>query len=288
MQVTVNDEMTLDLAEKTVGMLFKAYREKLSDNKYQNEGDNKNNSSKPELENDDPVQLKETLIKKEPEPVIRSNNGKWQIPFHFKTQAAQYQHAYGICRKHKLPYPEAIQKEKEGHDRVIEQNSAENLVQSLPPGWKEIIHQETKDSPTDTPATSTETIPAVQDLPAVPQEDDIIINIKGLDDDLINTLPDTRPPSNSDKGNLASQEKRAEQQTYELPVPVQDISSIPSTQIIVGKKVKQIKADRGQIFYGNGTVLARERNGEIISVRDGGGKIHKVDAKCLVFVPEAE
>jgi len=66
------------------------------------------------------------------------------------------------------------------------------------------------------------------------------------------------------------------------------MNAAPLNEIVTGLKVRQIKPDQGRQFFGVGTVVARERNGAIICVRNGGGRIHKIDAKCLEIVPAGE
>lgn len=53
---------------------------------------------------------------------------------------------------------------------------------------------------------------------------------------------------------------------------------------IVGWHVKQVKPDQGRQIFGTGKVVAR-RSGGIIEVRNGGGKLHKIDARCLAVIP---
>lgn len=59
----------------------------------------------------------------------------------------------------------------------------------------------------------------------------------------------------------------------------------PNT-IATGMHVRQIKPDQGRQIFGTAVVLARV--GDMIEVRNGGGKKHKIDARCLEIVPAGE
>lgn len=69
------------------------------------------------------------------------------------------------------------------------------------------------------------------------------------------------------------------------PVPV-TMDKAPACEIVTGLHVRQIKSDQGRQIFGTGVVLAR--HGGIVEVRNGGGKAHKIDAKCLEIVPTGE
>jgi len=53
-------------------------------------------------------------------------------------------------------------------------------------------------------------------------------------------------------------------------------------KIVTGVHVRQTRPDGGRQIFGTGTVIAR--HGEIIDVRNGGGKVHKILAACLEVV----
>lgn len=67
------------------------------------------------------------------------------------------------------------------------------------------------------------------------------------------------------------------------PAPVTMDALSPNT-IATGMHVRQIKPDQGRQIFGNALVLTR-RNGGLIEVRNGGGKKHVIDARCLEIVP---
>jgi hypothetical protein len=52
--------------------------------------------------------------------------------------------------------------------------------------------------------------------------------------------------------------------------------------IVIGAHVQQTRPDAGRMISGNGVVVGRR--GEIVDVRDGGGKVHKILAACLKVV----
>jgi hypothetical protein len=56
--------------------------------------------------------------------------------------------------------------------------------------------------------------------------------------------------------------------------------------IVPGIRVRQTKADGGRQIFGIGIVLAR--HGEIVEVRNGSGKIHKIQASCLEVISVGE
>jgi hypothetical protein len=62
--------------------------------------------------------------------------------------------------------------------------------------------------------------------------------------------------------------------------------SPPSDGIVTGIHVKQIRPDAGRQIFGTATVI--ERRGEIVSVRNGNGKVHKILAACLQAVGSTE
>lgn len=238
MQMTVSDELTLDLAEKTVGLLFKAYREQLNGNR----GDNKNNSTEETTVTDPPAA--------DPAPGVLLYN-KWQIPFSYKDDQKNYQKAYAVCRKYNLPYPEALKRAEEETNGVILQPAAENVETPQGPGWKDIIHNTAN------------------------QKHDPVIRMDGVSDELIALMPDARPESTVEKKNKIPP-----------PDPVM-MNTVPATTVVAGRHARQVKEDRGDLIYGRLLILARERLGAIIVVRDDDGKQRRIDARCLELLPEA-
>lgn len=59
-------------------------------------------------------------------------------------------------------------------------------------------------------------------------------------------------------------------------------SPAPVSTIVTGAHVRQTRPDAGRMISGNGVVVGRR--GEIVEVRDGGGKVHKILAAFLVVV----
>lgn len=66
------------------------------------------------------------------------------------------------------------------------------------------------------------------------------------------------------------------------------VNKAPASELVTGLKVRQVIPWLGKQFHGNGTIVAREQEGAIICVRNGGHKVHKVGAHCLELVPAGE
>lgn len=89
------------------------------------------------------------------------------------------------------------------------------------------------------------------------------------------------------KGGMTYEEALArEDAVKEAKEPARTLDTISPNTIVTGMHVRQIRPDQGRQIFGTAVVLARV--GDIIEVRNGGGKKHKIDARCLEVVPAGE
>lgn len=190
------------------------------------------------------------LPKKEPVKKKRGSKGnKYGIPSELrKTDKKRYDVLWQRCKLHGITYEEALKRDGMKGGRTTTKTSIKSTNLVVAP--TEEIKKEPVPKPAKTVVKRSSAEKTVEKSPAV------VHNV-------------ATPPSQSDCNNIT-------------------MDKAPASEIVTGIHVRQIRPDNGRQFFGVGTVVARERNGELIHVRNGGGKIHKIDAHCLELVTSPE
>ena len=90
-------------------------------------------------------------------------------------------------------------------------------------------------------------------------------------------------------------DKNSSENRSRIDKPVPDIKTVPfsvtmdktpKSELVVGRSVRQIKPDQGRQIQGNGVVTARR--GDLVEVRDGGGKKSWIVDTCLELITDTE
>jgi hypothetical protein len=199
-------------------------------------------------------------------PLKGTAREKYQIPFSTKQNAKAYNHAVYICTKYDKPYAEAIKLEKadlEKKKREKESRAAMAPVTPEPPAKKpkakkrEHLPFRMKNAPegkAPDPAPITTRYPsdenphtAAAEDPLDPplQHDDQPENytVKGLDEDLANSLPDDRPPS----GPKEQREARK-----------------ISKGLAEGQKVRHNGSSSSPYYHKDGTIIDFDAKGQVL------------------------
>lgn len=235
----------------------------------------------------DPVQVKPDGIKKAGgKKPVRYYKEKYKIPFDSVKEKNQYDFAVKLCKKFDKPYDEAIKLNDGKKKRTFHNNKWQIPFSPVTDRGKydgayALCRKYKLPYPEAIKRQEEEKNGVI--LQGTAEKDDFVIKIEGAE-------------GLEDAQSSAKTQSCAELHTYEVATsPPQSETNTRSNdsltqplKIVTGIHVKQIKPDNGRSFYGIGTVVARENGGQIISVRNGGGKIHKIDVNCLEVVSSPE
>jgi hypothetical protein len=162
---------------------------------------------------------------------------KWQIPFRSYTQKTEYQRAYALCRKYNKPYPESLELDKKAEEGKAKKSKApvkapkktyvkkERLpykMKNKPSKVMLEVPTSTTDYPGETPYTATDEDPL--DPPMQHDDQPETYQIKDLDQELADALPEERPPT----GHKEKREAALTMETIKIGDKVRQLAGFPS------------------------------------------------------------